>query len=192
MLHCGERELIIGKMIIVKEHKTWGNGMNTYIFLYPETSFFEVNLVAYFMKTRGNIYIVAEEEHQVICTNEGIKIQRDISLTQVELESIDVFIICGGEINNIINKQLLFKIINWCIENKKIVGGICAGRNVITDAEGVLTFPEKTYILDNIVLSPGNEYVDFALTVGKLADIFVDEEDYNETIDYFKYFKNID
>lgn len=166
--------------------------MNTYIFLYPETSFFEVNLVAYFMKTRGNIYIVAEEEHQVICTNEGIKIQRDISLTQVELESIDVFIICGGEINNIINKQLLFKIINWCIENKKIVGGICAGRNVITDAEGVLTFPEKTYILDNIVLSPGNEYVDFALTVGKLADIFVDEEDYNETIDYFKYFKNID
>lgn len=59
---------------------------NEYIyFLYPETSFFEVNLVAYFMKTRGNIYIVAEEEHQVICTNEGIKIQRDISLAQVEL-----------------------------------------------------------------------------------------------------------
>lgn len=49
------------------------------------------------------------------------------------------------------------------------------------DAVGVLTFPEQTYILDNIVLSPGNEYVDFALTVGKLADIFVDEEDYNET-----------
>lgn len=33
--------------------------MNTYIFLYPETSFFEVNLAAYFMKTKGNVYIVA-------------------------------------------------------------------------------------------------------------------------------------
>lgn len=165
--------------------------MNTYIFLYPETSFFEVNLVAYFMKTKGNIYIVAEDEHQVICTNEGVKIQKDISLTQVELESIDAFIICGGEINNIANTQLLSEIIKQCIDSKKIVGGICAGRNLIADAIGDLTFPEKTFILDNVVLSPGNEYVDFALAVGKLADIFADEEDYNETIDYFKYFKNV-
>lgn len=136
--------------------------MNTYIFLYPETSFFEVNLVAYFMKTKGNIYIVAEEEHQVICTNEGIKIQKDISLTQVESESIDAFIICGGETSNIANKQLLSEIIKQCIDSKKIVGGICAGRNLIADAIGDLAFPEKTYILDNVVLSPGNEYVDFA------------------------------
>ena len=33
--------------------------MNTCIFLYPETSFFELNLAAYFMKTKGNVYIVA-------------------------------------------------------------------------------------------------------------------------------------
>ncbi len=77
--------------------------MNTYIFLYPETSFFEVNLVAYFMKTKGNIYVVAEDEHRTICTNEGVKIQKDISLTQMKLESIDAFIICGGEIKNINN-----------------------------------------------------------------------------------------
>ncbi|MDE6601946.1 MAG: DJ-1/PfpI family protein [Lachnospiraceae bacterium] len=165
--------------------------MNTYIFLYPETSFFEVNLVAYFMKTKGDIYIVAEDEHQAICTNEGIKIQKDINLTQVKRESIDAFIICGGEINNINNKQLLFEIINECIENKKIVGGICAGRTIISDAVGELKFPEKTCVFDHIVLSPGNEYVDFALAVGKAADIFADEEDYNETVAYFKHFKNV-
>ncbi len=165
--------------------------MNTYIFLYPETSFFEVNLVAYFMKTKGNIYVVAEDEHRTICTNEGVKIQKDISLTQMKLESIDAFIICGGEIKNINNKQLLFEIINKCVEDKKIVGGICAGRNIISDAVGNLEYSEKTCVLDNIILSPGNEYVDFALTVGKMADIFIDEEDYKETIDYFKYFKYI-
>lgn len=92
--------------------------MNTCIFLYPETSFFEVNLVAYFMKTKGNVYIVAEDEHQAICTNEGIRIQKDISLSQMQ-------------------------------------------------------------------------YVDFALAVGKAADIFVDDADYQETVDYFKYFKYI-
>ena len=102
--------------------------MNTYIFLYPNTSFFEVTLPAYFMKTKGSVYIVAEEEHQVICTNEGIRVQRDISLSRMKAESVDVFILCGGEIDNIHNKELLFEIINKCIEDKKIVGGICAGR----------------------------------------------------------------
>ncbi len=165
--------------------------MNTYIFLYPETSFFEVTLVAYFMKTKGSVYIVAEEEHQVICTNEGIRIQKDVSLSQMKEESVDAFILCGGEISNIHNRELLFEVINKCIEDKKIVGGICAGRMLIADAAGDLQFPEKTCVLDNIVLSPGNEYVDFALEVGKAADIFADEEDYQETVDYFKHFKYI-
>lgn len=165
--------------------------MNTYIFLYPETSFFEVNLVAYFMRTKGNVYIVAEDEYQTICTNEGVKIQKDISLTQLRLESIDAFIICGGEIKNINNKPLLLEVVNKCVEDKKIVGGICAGRNIIMDAVGNMEYTEKTCIIDNIILSPGNEYVDFALAVGKVADIFTDEEDYKETVDYFKYFKYI-
>ena len=166
--------------------------MNTYIFLYPNTSFFEVTLAAYFMKTKGSVYSVAEEEHQVICTNEGIRVQRDISLSRMKAESVDVFILCGGEIDNIHNKELLFEIINKCIEDKKIVGGICAGRMLIADAVGDLIFPEKTCVLDHMILSPGNEYVDFALEVGKAADIFVDEEDYQETVDYFKYFKYIE
>lgn len=34
-----------------------------------------------------------------------------------------------------------------------------------------------------------NEYVDFALAVGKAAEIFADEADYQETVDYFKYFR---
>ena len=163
--------------------------MNTYIFLYPETSFFEVTLVAYFMRTKGNVYIVAEEGHQTICTNEGVRIQKDISLAQVKPETVDVFIICGGEIDNIKDEQRLFAVISRCIEEKKIVGGICAGRTLIADAVGGLEFSETTCVLDNIVLSPGNEYVDFALAVGKAADIFADEEDYQETVDYFKYFR---
>ena len=63
-----------------------GSIMNTYIFLYPETSFFEVNLVAYFMNTVGNVYVAAEDEHVAICTNEGIKIQKDINLSDIDDE----------------------------------------------------------------------------------------------------------
>ncbi|MDW2797729.1 hypothetical protein RZO55_09115 [Clostridium boliviensis] len=50
-----------------------------------------------------------------------------------------------------------------------------------------------TQTLDgNIVLSPGNEYVDFALAIGKAANIYKDEADYQETITYFKLFQNPD
>ena len=59
------------------------------------------------------------------------------------------------------------------------------------EAVGGVDFSEKTCVLDRIILSPGNEYVDFALAIGKKAGIFADEEDYKETIDYFKYFKFI-
>lgn len=165
--------------------------MNTCIFLYPETSFFEVNLVAYFMRTKGDVYIVAEDEHQTIGTNEGIRIQKDISLSQMQAENTDVFVVCGGETNHIHNRQMLYEIINDCIEKKKIVGGICAGRTIVSEAVGGLQYPETTCVLDNIVLSPGNEYVDFALAVGKAADIFADDADYQETVEYFKYFKYI-
>ena len=101
--------------------------MNTYIFLYPETSFFEVTLVAYFMKTKGNVYIVAEEEHQTICTNEGVRIQKDISLAQMNPENVDAFIICGGEINNIRNKPLR----HLCGKNAHC--GCCRGSGIFGD-----------------------------------------------------------
>lgn len=166
--------------------------MNTYIFLYPETSFFEVNLVAYFMKTKGDVYIVAEDEYQTICTNEGIKIQKDVSVTKIDLESIDIFIICGGDIGNIKNKQVIYNIIRWCNENNKIIGGICAGRDIVLDAIGEYKKTAKTSVSNNIILSPGNEYVEFALMVGKTANIFEDDKDFQETVDYFKYFKYVE
>ena len=166
--------------------------MNTYIFLYPETSFFEVTLVAYFMKTKGNVSIVTERDNKVICTNEGIKILSDIFIDEIRIEDIDVFVVCGGEIKNIKDKPLLYQTIKSCAANDKIIGGICAGRDIVKNALDLNNDSETTYVTDKIILSPGNEYVDFALEIGKAADIFEDEDDYNETINYFKLFKSVE
>ena len=59
--------------------------MNTYIFLYPETSFFEVNLAAYFMKTKGNVFIVTERENKIVYTNEGVSILSDAFIDEVKV-----------------------------------------------------------------------------------------------------------
>ncbi len=163
--------------------------MNTYIFLYNETSFFEVNLVAYFMKTVGDVHIVTEYA-ETICTNEGVRILADISLDDMKADEVDVFVICGGETANIKDKDTLAYMIRACREKNKIIGGICAGSKIVMDALEIDEEVSTTNVIDErIVLSPGNEYVDFALEIGRAAGIYADEADYQETVEYFKHFK---
>ena len=161
--------------------------MNTYLFLYHETSFFEVVLAAYFMKTKGRVHILSENKSE-IHTNEGVKILVDTTLDEAKLEDIDVLLICGGNINNIRSMEQLHKLIRQCHTGQNIIGGICAGREVVSDALHITNFEDDTQTIGNVILSPGNEYVDFALAVGKAADIYIDEADYQETVDYFKFF----
>lgn len=165
--------------------------MNTYIFLYQETSLFEIDLVAYFMKTKGNVYIVSETD-KIINTNEGISVVANKDIDNIDIDDIDVFVICGGNIENIKSLDKLHRIIVECKEKKKIVGGICAGKEIVTKALNIKETSDKTMVLENMVLSPGNEYVDFALEIGKLAEIYEDEDDYIETINYFKRFQNVE
>ncbi len=167
--------------------------MNTYIFLYNESSLFEVIFVAYFMKTVGNVFIVTDNNTEQINVNEGIRIISDISIDEINLEQVDVFIVCGGETENIKDISKLYEFIRKCNKKNKILGGICAGSKLILNAlgeKGNITFTKC--INNNIVLSPGNEFVDFALNIGKLANIYTDEADYQETIKYFKNFEYIE
>ena len=167
--------------------------MNTYIFLYPETSFFEVTLVAYFMKTVGNVYILTEEHNQIIPTNEGIQIMSDVSFSEIEIHKTDSLIICGGNTDNIIEPSSLQNVIQQFKANECVIGGICAGAEIVKDALNIADTTNTTTIINhNIVLSPGNEYVDFALAVGKANNIFTDTDDYNETVNYFKYFQPVE
>lgn len=51
-------------------------------------------------------------------------------------------------------------------------------------------FEDKVVSIDgNVVTAKPNGYVDFALELGKMMDIYDDDADYQETVDFFKYFK---
>ena len=163
--------------------------MKTYIFLYQEVSLFEVDLVAYFFKTKGDVYIVTEED-EVIHTNEGIRVMADKKIGEISKEDIDVLVICGGNTENIKDMCSVQKLICECNTEKKVIGGICAGSEIVAKALEINSNVDKTIVSDErVVLSPGNEYVDFALTLGKVANIYDGEEDYQETVNYFKHFK---
>lgn len=163
--------------------------MKTHIFLYQEVSLFEVDLVAYFFKTKGDVYIVTEGD-EVIRTNEGIRVMADKTIGEISKEDIDVLVICGGNTENIKDMSCVQKLIRECKIEKKVIGGICAGSEIVANALELNSNVDKTIVFDEcVVLSPGNEYVDFALTLGKVANIYDGEEDYQETIDYFKHFR---
>lgn len=163
--------------------------MKTYIYLYQEVSLFEIDLVAFFFKTKGDVYIVTEGD-EVIHTNEGIRVMADKKIGEISKEDIDVLVICGGYTENIKDVRSVQKLIRECNTEKKVIGGICAGSEIVAKALEINSNVDKTIVFDNrVVLSPGNEYVDFALTLGKVANIYDGEEDYQETIDYFKHFK---
>lgn len=114
----------------------------------------------------------------------------DKKIGEISKEDIDVLVTCGGYTENIKDVRSVQKLIRECNTEKKVIGGICAGSEIVAKALEINSNVDKTIVFDNrVVLSPGNEYVDFALTLGKVANIYDGEEDYRETIEYFKHFR---
>lgn len=82
-------------------------------------------------------------------------------------------------------------------ERNVIIGGICAGVDIL-DESGILSNIQSTHSTDvdcigdrNIVTSRANGYVDFAIEMGKMLELFEDEQDLQETISFWKYHRNI-
>ena len=78
-----------------------------------------------------------------------------------------------------------------------VIGGICAGVDLLDNA-GILCDVKSTHSTDedfvndkNIITARANAYVDFAIEVAKKLELFADENDLQETIDFWKYFKRV-
>lgn len=75
------------------------------------------------------------------------------------------------------------------------MSAICAGVDILERA-GVLDGRKSAHSVDadcirdgNIVTARANAYVDFALEAGKALDLFENERDLQETIDFRKLFQ---
>lgn len=167
--------------------------MKTVIVLYSQCALFETVLVSYFMKTAGEVATATGDGAEAV-TAEGICVRPDLPVSEIQPEETDVLVICGGPIENIggaKTREYLRNLISRMNREGKVVGAICAGRMIAAEALGIQPeeIPEHTIRKGNLVLSPGNEYADFALETGRAAGIYKDEADYLETVQYFKYFR---
>ncbi len=181
--------------------------MQTYVLIYETFVQFEVVLTNYFMKTQGEIVTVGLDDKEVTSW-EGFKTVPHITIEQVNLDQVDLFVIPGGEPAQIENNEQLSKLLIELYNKNKVIAAICAApihlarAGVLDDHEFTTNLPinefasftNENFVDDNVVVDrniitgKAAGYVDFALEIGKKMDIFEDEADYQETVNYFKYF----
>ncbi|WP_226001151.1 DJ-1/PfpI family protein [Paenibacillus sp. BJ-4] len=182
--------------------------MKTYVFIFDGFVQFEIMLATYFLKSRGEIVPFAISKDPVT-SYEGFSILPFCSIEQVDVERVDLLVIPGGDVSGVALNKHLHELLQHLHQKKRGIGAICAGTLLLGQA-GVLnghsfttnsieemeklgrqgTFLNTDVVTDrHIVTAKANAYVDFGIELGKLMDIYENEQDLDETISFFKYFK---
>lgn len=171
--------------------------MKDVFLLFDTACLYEIVILNYFIKATGGDIIFCSLDGQPISTTEGLTINANKALNEIDLSEIRSFIIPGGDVTLIKNatvQSILLKL----REQGAVIGAICAGVDVL-DALHMLDDVKSTHNTDRdyvndkkIITARANAYVDFAIEVGKELSLFEDDNDLQETIDFWKYHKRID
>lgn len=165
------------------------------VFLVYDTScFYEIVILNYFMSVTECEVILCSLDGKSIRTAEGYSVNVDTALEMINLNEVRSFIIAGGDISAV-NNEMVKGILQELKKKNVLIAGICAGVDLLEEA-GILKDIESTHSLDEdvvndhkIITSRANGYVDFAIEVAKELELFEDEADLKETVDFWKYFK---
>lgn len=184
--------------------------MKTFILVYPSFVQYEVILTSLFMKTAGDIVTVGLDSSEVT-SHEGFKVNPHMQLSDVNLDDVDLFVIPGGEHVNIYGNPLLTKTLQGLGKKGKVIAAICSGpvhlaKAGLLDGKRYTSYrmPERkddfmhakrvedNIVVDgNIVTAKAVGYVDLALELGRIFNIYRDEADYLETVEVYRNFKDV-
>lgn len=165
--------------------------MKHVIFIFEHCALFEVVLLANFLRSQGEQVVIAGEK-EIVQVHEGFTIQTDLLIEAVDMTEIKSFTITGGNPAHVINKnQLKNKVSEVYRNSDQTIGAICGGVHIVSqllDIEFSQLNTADVEQYENIVVSPPNKYVDFAITMLKVMGLYKDEADYKETVRFFKEF----
>lgn len=171
--------------------------MKDVFIIYNTCCFYEIVILNYFMSCTGCDVLLCSPDGNPIRTTEGYRVSADMTLKDVDTELIRSFIIPGGDIS-CINNAFLHQFLQNLKKKEVLIAAICAGVNLLDDA-GILKGISSTQSADldlvnssRVITARANAYVDFAIETAKELDLFTDEEDLQETIAFWKYFKRAD
>lgn len=170
--------------------------MKDVFMVYDTSCFYEIVILNYFMKFTKCEVILCSLDGKAICTTEGYSVNVDTSLYEVNLSDVRSFIIPGGNVSTINNKEVK-NALQELRKKNALIAGICAGVDLLDEA-GILKDIKSTHSTDEdvvndrkVITSRANAYVDFAIEVAKELELFEDEADLEETIEFWKYHKRV-
>lgn len=168
--------------------------MKDVFLLYDTSCFFEIVILNYFMSLTGCGIIYCSLDGQPVRATEGYSVNVDMALKDVDPQQIRSFIVPGGDITSIDTDEVR-TYLQELKSRKVLIGGICAGVDLLAHA-GILDSLESTQSSDldivndrHVITARANAYVDFAIEAAKELELFEDEADLQETIDFWKYHK---
>lgn len=164
--------------------------MRLYVLIYDEFAHFEANLVGW-MKGRSDELITVSLDETEVTSAEGFIMKPHVLIDNVNANDVDAFIIPGGNSPSILGNKKLQTLLKELDEKEKIIGAICYGPLLLADAgilsgrnfttsvttdlelfnifEGATHVDEGVVVDKHIVTAKGEDYVDFALTICRLA-----------------------
>ncbi len=167
-----------------------------YFIIYEDCCFYEIVILSYFMKfTKQEMSFCSPEGKGITCM-EGFRVAADQSIDEVELSKANSIILTGGNISNVRSEQVT-RLLQEADNSGVLVGAICAGVDLLEEA-GLLKGKQSTHSTEldavadnNIITARANAYVDFAIEVAKKQELFEDETDLQETINFWKYHRRM-
>lgn len=172
--------------------------INTFILIYKDFSCYEMSFSAFILR-RTNITTVGLSKES-IKSEENITFTPDISLSELDINEVDVFIIPGGSaLQHLKKDSALQNTIEKLHSKRKVIASICGGPVLLANT-GVLSdkkftagggelpehwqsnFTEGIYVKEpvvidgNIITAKGKAVASFAIAIGKKLGIFQDDE----------------
>lgn len=166
------------------------------ILLFDTACIYEIAILNYFLRYTESEVLFCSIDGETITSTEGYSMNVGTKLSEINPSNVRSIIVPGGDVSSIMNDEV-YNFLRDMKEKGKVIAGICAGVNVL-DAAGVLRDVRSTHSTESdvardkhIITARANGYVDFAIEVGKELELFEDEADLQETIDFWKFHKRL-
>ncbi len=182
--------------------------MTTYVMLYDGFANFEVVLAMYLLRTGMEVKTLGLTR-ETLRSIEGLTVVPDMLASEVKILEEDVLIIPGGDPAVLEGNEAFYDLIRQGDEVNTLLAAICSGTvhlaraGALKDREYTTSlsrtedspfdpdlYVKKNVVVDgHIVTAQPSGYAEFAITLGQLMDIYKDEEDMDETVNFFMNFE---
>ena len=174
--------------------------MKYHVLIYEGYVSFEIMLATYLLKTKGDIVTVGITKDPVR-SSDDFTILPDIDIYELNIEDVHLLLIPGGDPEPLRNQIKTSNLVKELISNDRIVAGICSAgvwvkelHQQIQKAKDIVPVtPIVRYEVEvsgNVVTAPPHKYIDFAIELGAIMNIYPDDADQQETVEFFKNFRS--